>query len=62
MVTAQTVAQGNEDAADEQAHGFDWQNTDKFKYDLLALKIVSSLNQHDCLKSKIFPPVFKSLS
>lgn len=37
-------------------------STNKFKYDLLSLKIVSSLNQHDNLKTKIFPPAFKSLS
>lgn len=37
-------------------------STNKFKYDLPSLKIVSSLNQQDDLKTKIFPPAFKSLS
>ena len=37
-------------------------STNKFKYDLLSLKIVSSLNQHDNLKTKIFLSAFKSLS
>lgn len=50
MVISQTAAEANAVAAD-QRHMV---STNKFKYDLPSLKIVSSLNQRDDLKTKIF--------